>query len=68
MWPGFLTQNHDADIAFFFVGWSDPNDPYNTNAYPNSWTPPLNQSWNFGTDRIYGSVTSIFKHEQFPHH
>jgi len=57
-----------TDIAFFFVGWSDPNDPYNTNAYPNSWTPPLNQSWNYGTDRIYGSVSSVFKHNHFPHY
>lgn len=34
----------------------DPNDPFNNNAQPNSWTPPLNQSFNFGTDRIFGSV------------
>ncbi|KAF8961880.1 glycoside hydrolase superfamily [Flammula alnicola] len=36
------------------IWYADPNDPYNNNAYPNSWTPPLNQSWNFGTNRIYG--------------
>lgn len=40
--------------AFVTLGWSDPNDPYNNNAYPNSWTPPLNQSWDFTNDRIYG--------------
>ncbi|CAA7260371.1 unnamed protein product [Cyclocybe aegerita] len=34
--------------------YSDPDDPYNNNAYPNSWTPPLNQSWNYGTDRMFG--------------
>ncbi|KDR69908.1 hypothetical protein GALMADRAFT_255764 [Galerina marginata CBS 339.88] len=36
------------------IWWSDPNDPYNNNAYPNSWTPPLNQSWDYGKDRIWG--------------
>ncbi|KAF9525007.1 glycoside hydrolase superfamily [Crepidotus variabilis] len=36
------------------IWYADPNDPYNNNAYPNSWTPPLNTSWNFGTNRIYG--------------
>ncbi|KAF8911676.1 glycoside hydrolase superfamily [Gymnopilus junonius] len=36
------------------IWYSDPNDPYNDNAYPNSWTPPLNQSWDYGKDRIYG--------------
>jgi glucan 1,3-beta-glucosidase len=32
----------------------DPKDPFNNNAQPNSWTPPLNQSWNWGTNRVYG--------------
>ncbi|KAF8161514.1 glycoside hydrolase superfamily [Crassisporium funariophilum] len=36
------------------IWYSDPNDPYNLNAYPNSWTPPLNQSWNFATNRMLG--------------
>ncbi|PPQ80107.1 hypothetical protein CVT25_001475 [Psilocybe cyanescens] len=36
------------------IWYSDPNDPYNNNAYPNSWTPPLNQSWDFGNSRIHG--------------
>jgi len=36
------------------IWYADPNDPYNNNAYPNSWTPPLNKSWDFNTDRIYG--------------
>ena len=35
----------------------DPNDPFNNNAQAQSWTPPLNQSFNWGTDRIYGSVS-----------
>lgn len=32
----------------------DEADPFNNNAQPNSWTPPLNQSWKWGVDRIYG--------------
>ncbi|EPQ55353.1 glycoside hydrolase [Gloeophyllum trabeum ATCC 11539] len=32
----------------------DPNDPFNDNAYPNSWTPPLNTSWTWGQDKLYG--------------
>lgn len=34
----------------------DPNNPFNNNAQPNSWTPPLNQSFKFGIDRIFGFV------------
>ncbi|KAF9449262.1 glycoside hydrolase family 5 protein [Macrolepiota fuliginosa MF-IS2] len=33
---------------------SDPNNPFNNNAQPNSWTPPLNQTWKWGKDRIKG--------------
>ncbi|KAJ7463501.1 glycoside hydrolase family 5 protein [Mycena galericulata] len=33
---------------------SDPTDPFNNGARPNSWTPALNESWNWGTDKIYG--------------
>ena len=40
-------------------GVSDPTDPFRNDAYPNSWTPPLNTSWRWGTDRIYGYVISI---------
>lgn len=36
------------------AGIDDPKDPFNTNAYPNSWTPPLNTSWTWGKDRVYG--------------
>ncbi|KAI5120169.1 hypothetical protein M0805_008436 [Coniferiporia weirii] len=32
----------------------DPEDPFNDNAQPNSWTPPLNTSWTWGVDRVYG--------------
>ncbi|CAE6430534.1 unnamed protein product [Rhizoctonia solani] len=34
--------------------YSDPKNPFANNARPQSWTPPLNQSWKFGTDRIRG--------------
>lgn len=34
----------------------DPNHPFNNNAQPNSWTPPLNQTFKFGTDKIFGFV------------
>jgi len=32
----------------------DPKDPFNNNAQAQSWTPPLNQTFQFGTDRIFG--------------
>lgn len=35
----------------------DENDPFNNNAQANSWTPPLNQTFGFGIDKIFGSVT-----------
>lgn len=34
----------------------DPEDPFNNNAQAQSWTPPLNQSFKWGQDRIFGSV------------
>lgn len=35
-------------------GVSDPEDPFNMNAQPNSWTPPLNTTWRWGIDRAQG--------------
>ncbi|KAJ6608605.1 glycoside hydrolase superfamily [Mycena sp. CBHHK59/15] len=32
----------------------DPTDPYNNGARPQSWSPALNETFNFGTDRIRG--------------
>ncbi|CAE6499176.1 unnamed protein product [Rhizoctonia solani] len=32
----------------------DPKDPFSNKAQAQSWTPPLNQSWKFGTDQIRG--------------
>lgn len=37
----------------------DPSDPFNNNAQAQSWTPPLNQSFKWGTDRIFGSVSKL---------
>ncbi|BEI86816.1 hypothetical protein CcaverHIS002_0701620 [Cutaneotrichosporon cavernicola] len=32
----------------------DPADPFNNNAQANSWTKPLNQSWDWEKDTIFG--------------
>ncbi|KAG1870210.1 glycoside hydrolase family 5 protein [Suillus subalutaceus] len=47
--------------------WVDnPNDPFNNDAYPNSWTPPLNSSWTWGVDKIYGvNLGGLFVLEPF---
>ena len=47
---------YDCHIFFprFVIGVSDPNNPTDDSARPNSWTPPLNQSWDFNTGKIYG--------------
>jgi len=42
-------------------GYADPNDPFNNNAQPNSWTPPLNTSWTWGKDKVYGYVSYSIK-------
>ncbi|KAG8945354.1 hypothetical protein FRC04_000889 [Tulasnella sp. 424] len=34
--------------------YDDPNDPYNNNAQAQSWTPPLNTSWDYENDLIRG--------------
>ncbi|TFK19431.1 glycoside hydrolase [Coprinopsis marcescibilis] len=45
---------------------SDPNDPFNNNAQPNTWTPPLNQSWDFNQNKIYGvNLGGLFVLEPF---
>jgi aryl-phospho-beta-D-glucosidase BglC (GH1 family) len=33
---------------------SDPDNPFDNSAQAQSYTPPLNQTWKYGTDRIYG--------------
>ncbi|KAF8339924.1 glycoside hydrolase superfamily [Cantharellus anzutake] len=32
----------------------DPNNPFNNNAQAQSWVPPLNQSWDYVNNRIFG--------------
>ncbi|KAF8270225.1 glycoside hydrolase superfamily [Lactarius quietus] len=44
----------------------DPQDPFNDSAAPNSWTPPLNTSWNWATDRVFGvNLGGLFVLEPF---
>lgn len=44
----------------------DPENPFNNDARPNSWTPPLNTSWRWGIDRIYGvNLGGLFVLEPF---
>ncbi|KAF8195623.1 glycoside hydrolase family 5 protein [Mycena galopus ATCC 62051] len=44
----------------------DPSNPFNNDAQPNSWTPPLNTSWRWGVDRIYGvNLGGLFVMEPF---
>ncbi|KAJ7118502.1 glycoside hydrolase family 5 protein [Mycena crocata] len=33
---------------------ADAADPFATGARPNNWTPPLNESWTWGRDHVYG--------------
>ncbi|KAJ7134035.1 glycoside hydrolase family 5 protein [Mycena crocata] len=33
---------------------ADASNPFASGARPNSWTPPLNESWTWGKDRVYG--------------
>ncbi|KAJ7773286.1 glycoside hydrolase family 5 protein [Mycena metata] len=33
---------------------ADPSNPFLDGAKPNSWTPALNESWDWGNDKIYG--------------
>ncbi|KAF8633475.1 hypothetical protein AX15_001435 [Amanita polypyramis BW_CC] len=52
-----LTEN-GTEFTYYnsFGGYwvQDPQNPFNDNARPNSWTAPLNTSWTWGKDRIYG--------------
>jgi glucan 1,3-beta-glucosidase len=44
----------------------DPEDPFNDDAQANSWTPPLNASWDYSKDRIYGvNLGGLFVLEPF---
>ncbi|KAJ7573996.1 glycoside hydrolase family 5 protein [Mycena floridula] len=46
------TFTYSNQFGGFWI--SDPLDPFNNNAQPNSWTPPLNKSWTWGQDKIHG--------------
>jgi glucan 1,3-beta-glucosidase len=37
----------------------DPNDPFNNGAKAQSWSPALNETFNYGSDRIWGFVNLI---------
>jgi len=44
----------------------DSGNPFNNDARPNSWTPPLNTSWRWGIDRMYGvNLGGLFVLEPF---
>jgi hypothetical protein len=51
-----------SSLSLFFLpsntyphpGVSDRANPFNNDACPNSWTPPLNMSWTWGKDRVFG--------------
>ena len=48
-WLGSVANND-----LHHAGYYDPNDPFNNNARPNSWTPPLSQSWDYSKNKING--------------
>jgi hypothetical protein len=56
----------DYDHDLLLTGVYDPQDPFNDNAQCNSWTPPLNTSWDWGTDRVIGvNIGGLFVLEPF---
>ncbi|KAL5528823.1 hypothetical protein ACEPAF_7962 [Sanghuangporus sanghuang] len=68
---GSTVTTEDGDTFVYsnkfggFWYW-DPEDPFNNNAQPNSWTPPLNASWNWGVDKIAGTnIGGLFVLEPF---
>ncbi|KAI0039236.1 glycoside hydrolase family 5 protein [Auriscalpium vulgare] len=58
------TFTYKNSFSGFWV--DDPESPFRDDAQPNSWTPPLNTSWNWGTDRVYGvNLGGLFVLEPF---
>lgn len=48
------------------AGVDDPSDPYTYAAQPNSWTPPLNTTWDWSTHSAYGvNLGGLFVLEPF---
>ena len=56
------TFTYSNNFGGFWV--ADPENPFSNNAQCNSWTPPLNASWTWGKDKVYGCVLllSMFIH------
>jgi glucan 1,3-beta-glucosidase len=46
------TFAYKNEFGGYFV--VDETNPYNNAARPNSWTPPLNESFSFDSQRIFG--------------
>lgn len=58
------TFTYQNKFGGFWV--SDPKNPYNNNARPNSWTPALNETWDFTKHRINGvNLGGLFVIEPF---
>lgn len=51
-----LTDGGTMTYVNKFGGYwvEDPSNPFDNSARPNSWTKPLNQSWDYSTDKIWG--------------
>lgn len=52
--------------SFGGIWVSDPSNPFNNTARPNSWTPPLSEKWTWGKDHVYGvNLGGLFVLEPF---
>jgi glucan 1,3-beta-glucosidase len=61
-----MTSLVDYDHDLLLTGIYDPQDPFNDGAAPNSWTPPLNTTWDWVKDRVYGvNLGGLFVLEPF---
>lgn len=61
-----MTSLVDYDHNLLLTGIYDPQDPFNDGAAPNSWTPPLNTSWDWTNDRVHGvNLGGLFVLEPF---
>lgn len=58
------TFTYSNNFGGFWV--HDVDNPYNNSARPNSWTPPLNERFDYGSTRIYGvNLGGLFVLEPF---
>ncbi len=61
-----LNRETSTNPFTYGIGVSNAENPYDNSARPNSWTPPLNQSWRWGEDRINGvNLGGLFVPEPF---